>query len=233
VEEREVMIWHDFAGRLEAVGRAEVRPQVASAIVAEGDLVRAGSAAPPLTTLVSVDPIYASFEADEETIVRVRNALPAGHGIDQIPIAIASGDNGNTSVRGELQFIDNVVDSHSGTVRIRARFANPDGRLIPGQFARLRLGQPQAGHAVAIDECAIGTDQGRRYVLVVGEDSKVVYRRVQLGAMLDGLRIVTDGLKAGERIVVKGLGQVRPGAVIAPQVVAMAATEKTAAHAFP
>jgi multidrug efflux system membrane fusion protein len=106
-------------------------------------------------------------------------------------------------------------------VRVRAVFDNADGRLMPGQFARLRLGQPKNEPAMAIDERAIGTDQDRRFVMVVGADNKVAYRDVRLGAIVDGLRIVTEGLHPGEHIVVNGLQRVRPGALVAPKMVEM------------
>jgi multidrug efflux system membrane fusion protein len=125
------------------------------------------------------------------------------------------------SVTGGLQFIDNHVDTRSGTVRVRAKFDNPDGALIPGQFARLRMGSPKAEPAVAIDERAIGTDQSKKFVLVVDGENKAVYREVALGPVTDGMRIVSSGLKAGERIVVNGLQRIRPGAVVAPQLVSM------------
>ena len=113
-----------------------------------------------------------------------------------------------------------------------------DGRLIPGQFARLQMGQPRSGQALLLNERAVGTDQNKRYVMVVGEGDKLVWREVSLGATVDGLRIVTQGLKAGERVVVNGLQRVRPGVQVAPKLVPMdakpdvtAATERKAAQA--
>ena len=99
-------------------------------------------------------------------------------------------------------------------------FDNRDGSLIPGQFARLRLGQAQPGRALLINERAVGTDQNKKFVMVVGADDKVAYREVTLGANVNGLRIVTSGLKPDERVVVNGLQRVRPGALVAPQPVA-------------
>ena len=119
------------------------------------------------------------------------------------------------------QFVDNVVDARSGTVRVRASFENTDGALIPGQFARMRLGQPKPEPVIAITERAIGTDQDRRHVTLLGPDGKTAYRPVQLGGISDGLRIVTSGLEPGEHIVVNGLQRIRPGSVVAPQVVPM------------
>jgi multidrug efflux system membrane fusion protein len=194
------------------VGRIEVTP---------GNLVPAGASAPVLTTLVSVDPIYASFDADEGTVSRALASLPEGAKISSIPVEMGTLGMDGTPLHGTLQYVDNVIDTRSGTARVRAEFANPDGRLIPGQFARLRLGQPKAAAIIAIDEQAIGTDQDRRFVMVVGKDNKVAYRPVMLGAINDGLRIVTSGLQPGERVIVNGLQRVQPGAVVAPHLVAM------------
>ena len=107
-------------------------------------------------------------------------------------------------------------------MRVRAVFDNADGRLIPGQFAQLRMGHAKATQAVLINERAVGTDQSRKFVLVVGDDNKAAYREVTLGASVDGLRMVTAGLEGGERIVVNGLHMVRPGTVVAPQATKMA-----------
>ncbi len=104
-------------------------------------------------------------------------------------------------------------------MRVRAAFDNKDGVLIPGQFARIRMGQPQAGRVLLVSERAIGTDQDKKYVLVVGAGNKAEYREVTLGAAVDGQRVVRSGLKPGERVVVNGLQRVRPGALLQPQAV--------------
>ncbi|HEX5998021.1 MAG TPA: efflux RND transporter periplasmic adaptor subunit [Hyphomicrobiaceae bacterium] len=211
------------------LGYTEVRAPVAGRVgrleITIGNLVAAGPSAPVLTTLVSIDPIYASFAADEAVVLRALKEIGAdgvsSGRIAQIPVLMETASNGGEPVRGALQLIDNQVDPNTGTVRVRAVFANPDGRLIPGQFARLRMGATGAATVVAVDERAIGTDQSKKYVLVVDGDNRAAYREVSLGGMTDGLRIVTAGLKAGERIVVNGLQHVRPGALLAPEVVAM------------
>lgn len=212
-----------IAGR---AGRIEVTP---------GNLVPAGPSAPVLTTLVSVDPIYASFEADEQSLSRALASLPGGGAdlVDQvgrIPVRMGTLGAPGTPFEGRLQLVDNVVDARSGTVRVRAAFGNPDGKLMPGQFARLRLGLARTEPALAIDERAIGTDQDRRFVMVVGPDDKVAYRQVALGGTTEGLRLVTSGLEPGERIVVNGLQRIRPGAKVAPQPVAMDSTATIAAR---
>jgi multidrug efflux system membrane fusion protein len=129
---------------------------------------------------------------------------------------------GEVPNRGHLQLIDNQVNAKSGTVRVRAVFDNFDGALIPGQFAQIRLGRAKSTSALLISERAVGTDQSKKFVFVVGDDNKAAYREVSLGAAVDGLRIVTAGLKPNERIVVNGLQRVRPGTLVAPQPVTMA-----------
>jgi multidrug efflux system membrane fusion protein len=106
-------------------------------------------------------------------------------------------------------------------VRVRAVFGNADGALMPGQFARLRMGQAKTEPALAVNERAIGTDQNKKFVMVVDRDDKAVYREVTLGGTTGGLRVVTTGLKPGERIIVNGLQRIRPGALVAPQSVRM------------
>ncbi len=127
----------------------------------------------------------------------------------------------DTPFKGHLQLVDNQVDAKSGTVRARAVFDNADGSLMPGQFARLRMGQTQAQTALLVNERAVGTDQDKKFVLVVGKDNTVAYREVTLGASVNGLRVVSKGLVAGETLVVNGLQRVRPGALVAPELVPM------------
>lgn len=205
--------------------RAPVSGRVGKLEVTVGNLVGEGPTAPVLTTLVSLDPIYASFNADETVVLGALKTLGGGlaaHAqVERIPVRMKTITDNGAWIVGKLQFIDNQVDVKSGTVRVRAVFANPDGRLIPGQFARLQMGQPKNEPAVAIDERAIGTDQDKKFVLIVDGDNKAAYREIALGPVAEGMRIITSGLKAGERIVVNGLQRVRPGALVAPQVVSM------------
>ncbi|HTO51698.1 MAG TPA: efflux RND transporter periplasmic adaptor subunit [Burkholderiales bacterium] len=196
--------------------RAPVSGRVGKLEITIGNLVAAGPEAPVLTTLVSVDPIYASFEADELVVARALKDLPRSR-LGEIPVEIETVTNGGTHARGRLQLIDNQVNTRSGTVRVRATFDNRDGTLIPGQFVKVRMGRGRAEPAVLVSERAVGTDQSKRFVIVVGADDKAVWREVTLGGAADGQRIVTSGLEAGERIVVNGLQRVRPGALLAPQ----------------
>jgi len=222
-----------------SLGYTQVRAPVAGRVgkleITTGNLVAAGPGAPVLTTLVSVSPIYASFDADEQVVARALRELPPGASaraqIEKIPVQMGTVADTATPIAGHLQLVDNQVDARSGTVRVRAVFDNADGNLMPGQFAHLRMGQVKPDSALLINERAVGTDQSKKFVMVVGADDKAQYREVTLGANVDGLRIVTSGLKPGERVVVNGLQRVRPGALIAPQLVAMRSADDAPAAA--
>jgi multidrug efflux system membrane fusion protein len=205
--------------------RAPVSGRVGKLEITTGNLVAAGPGAPVLTTLVSVDPIYASFNADEQIVTRALRALDAQGDthtqVDRIPVLMTSETSDGVPLQGKMQLIDNQVEARTGTVRVRAVFDNPSGRLIPGQFARLRMGAAKKEPALLVNERAIGTDQDKKFVLVIDSDSKAQYREITLGNSVEGLRAVTKGLQAGERIVVNGIQRVRPGALVAPQMVSM------------
>jgi len=185
------------------VGRAEVTP---------GNLVAAGAASPVLTTIVALSPIYASFEADERTF-----AEHAGRRAGRVPVQLGLADEAGHPRSGVIESFDNRVDPRSGTVRVRALFDNKDGALTPGLYARVKLGAQAPRRAVLVSDLAIGTDQHKRYVYVVGADNKLEWREVRLGARADGLRVVEHGLQGGERVVVSGVQRVRPGMQVAPQ----------------
>jgi multidrug efflux system membrane fusion protein len=204
-----------------------VAGRVGKVEITVGNLVAAGSTSPALTTLMSVDPIYASFSASEEIVTKALAELPSVSGvspaIEQIPVEIGTLADSDTPTRGKLQLIDNQVDAASGTIGVRAVFDNPGGKLIPGQFVTVRMGQPKAESKILVSERAIGTDQDKKFVFVVDAENKVVYRPIQLGAMAEGQRVVESGLKAGDKIVVNGLQRIRPGAVVAPELEAKVA----------
>ena len=204
--------------------RAPISGRVGKLEITVGNLIAAGPSSPVLTQLVSLSPIYASFEANEELVSTVLAELPSGSDardfLGQVPVRMAAA--GKTGIEGKLQLIDNSVDPLSGTVRVRAIFDNANGALMPGQFARLSMGQAKEQNAVLVQEKAIGTDQNKKYVIVVKPDNSTEYREITVGAKADGLRVVTSGLKADERIVVNGLQRIRPGAVVAPEMVSMA-----------
>ena len=201
--------------------RAPVSGRVGKLDITVGNLVAAGSASPALTTLVSVDPIYASFNASEEMVAKALSQLPVSDGalqaLEQIPVEVGTLADEGTPIKGTLHLIDNQVDGASGTIGVRAVFANTDGRLIPGQFVRVRLGEPKSENRIVITDRAIGTDQDKKFVFVVDGENKVNYRQIKPGAAADGLRVVESGLAAGDKIVVNGLQRIRPGAVVAPQ----------------
>lgn len=212
--------------------RAPVSGRVGKLEVTIGNLVAAGPGAPVLTTLVSVSPIYASFDADEQAVAKaLKDAGGASAGarnLDRIPVQMGTAASADTPFEGRLQLVDNQVDAKSGTVRARAVFDNPDGQLMPGQFARIRMGQATAAKALLVNERAVGTDQNKKFVMVVGADNKAQYREVTLGAAVEGLRVVKTGLQANERIVVNGLQRIRPGALVAPRTVDMSAKAELA-----
>lgn len=199
--------------------RAPVSGRVGRLEITVGNLVAAGPGAPILTTLVSVNPIYASFDADEHVVLRTLH-----DGAKDVAVEAETVTNGGRQLKGRLQLIDNQVNTRSGTVRVRAVFDNKDGSLIPGQFVKLRMGKAKAESALLVSERAIGTDQDKRFVIVVGPDDKAIWRQVTLGGTANGQRIVTAGLEPGERIVVNGLQRVRAGAQLAPQTAQPAGT---------
>lgn len=204
---------------------APVTGRVSRAELTVGNVVTAGAGAPLLTTLVSVSPIYASFDVDEQTYLqylgRDRNA--------KVPVTLGLANENGYSRKGVITSVDNRLDTSSATIRVRATFDNTDGSLVPGLYARVRVGGGDAHPAILIDDAAVGTDQARKYVLVVDGSNKVQYREVKLGALHDNLRVVNSGLKAGERIVVNGLMRARPNEPVQPHTVDMAAAAKSAA----
>ena len=205
--------------------RAPVAGRVGKLEVTVGNQVSAGAGAPILTTLVSVSPIYAAFEADEQVVTRALNDIAQGSQargrVERIPVEMATSSS-ELVHKGNLQLVDNQVNAKSGTVRVRAVFDNDNGRLMPGQFAKIRLGRAETSPALLINERAVGTDQDKKYVMVVNGDNTAAYRPVKLGANVDGLRVVSEGLKPGERIVVGGLQRIRPGSLVLPQPMQMA-----------
>lgn len=204
--------------------RAPIAGRVGKAEITAGNLVSAGPNAPILTTLVSVSPIYASFNADERVVTEALQGLKgtdAHAEVNRIPVRMGTSSSEGTPIEGRLQLIDNQVDIQSGTIRVRAVFDNEDGSLIPGQFARLRMGTATSRLVLAISERAVGADQDKQFVLVVDDEDRVVWREVKLGAKVQNLREVTSGLSAGERIIVNGLQRVRPGDIVEPQLVSM------------
>lgn len=206
---------------------APVSGRVSRANVTEGNFVTTGAGSPALTTLVSVDTLYASFEVDEQSYLEF--VQPASLSAEARPsVAMGLSNEQGFPRNGRLSSVDNRLDTASGTIRVRAEFDNTDGRLLPGLYARIRLTGGAQRSAVLIDETAIGTDQDKRFVLVVDENDQTVYRQVRLGALHNGMRVVETGLQAGERVVVSGLQRVRPGDPVAPNAVQPSAAPRLA-----
>ncbi len=205
---------------------APIAGRVSKAEVTAGNLVQVENPnTPVLTTIVSVNPIYASFEANEQAYLRYIGRMRNGN----LQVNVGLADETGFPHAGRLEFVDNRIDPASGTVRLRAVLKNDDGKLTPGLFARVKMGDAAAPRkAVLVADRAIGTDQSKRYVLVLGAENKAEYREVRIGRLADGgLRIIESGLKAGEVIVVNGLQRVRPGAPVTPQTVPMTAQTTT------
>lgn len=205
--------------------RAPITGRVGRIEITVGNLIAAGPAAPLLTSLVSISPIYASFEADENVVTNALADLPQGLNsrdfVQRIPVQMDV--HGKDDIQGKLQLINNSVETTSGTIKVRAVFDNADGRLIPGQFAKVRMGQATGRNELLVDEKAVGTDQDKKFVMVVNPKNIAEYREISLGGQADGLRIVTAGLQADDKVVVNGLQRIRPGSLVAPEMVAMGA----------
>jgi multidrug efflux system membrane fusion protein len=199
---------------------APIDGRVGRAIVTPGNLVSSGPGeATLMTTLVSLDPVYATFDADEQSYLRYLELARKGGRV--LPIRMALGSDTGFPREGALNFLDNQVDPATGTIRVRALFRNRDLGLTPGLFVRLQLPGVGGYRGVLIQDRAVGTDLDKRFVFVVNGDGAIEYRPVTLGPIVDGLRVVRSGLNAGDRVVIDGLQRVRPGAKVQPAVVAM------------
>src|SRR3979490_594254 len=207
--------------------RSPIDGHVSRALITSGNLV---SNTNLLTTVVSDDPIYAYFDTDEATYLRFtqleqgdRTTPRARSGHDATPSPAFMGLVGAQGYphQGRLDFIDNQVDARRSTIHVRAVFDNKDGRFTPGLFARIKLVANDSYAAILIDERAVGNDLGKKFVLVLKPDSTVETRPVILGTRIDGLRVVEEGLKPADTIVVNGLQHVTPGAKVAATRVTM------------
>lgn len=200
---------------------APIAGRVGKDEVTAGNLVQGEAPdSPVLTTMVSVDPIRVSFEADEQAYLRY---IAAARGKPlQVGIGLAN-EHGFPHV-ATLEFVDNQVALSTGTVRMRAVLPNAERTFTPGLFARVRLQAATAAErCVLVAERALGTDQSKRYVLVVGGDNVANYREVQVGRQVGALRVIKSGLKEGEAVIVNGLQRVRPGSPVTPEIVPMEA----------
>src|SRR6202045_4636752 len=202
---------------------APISGRISRALVTSGNFVTNGQT--PLTTLVSLDPIYVSFDGDEQEYLKytklVRDPARGSSREAHSPVLVGLADENGYPHQGVMVFVDNALDPTTGTIRSRALLDNHDRHFTPGLFARIKLMGSAQHEAVLVNDSAIGTDQTVSYVLVLGAGNKVEYRPVELGSVVDGLRVVQSGLAPGETIVVNGLQRVRPGAQVAPQRIAM------------
>jgi multidrug efflux system membrane fusion protein len=189
-----------------------------------GNIVAAGVSSPPLTTLVSVNPIYAGFDVDEQTYLKYLSQA----GNHDVAVRLGLANETAFSRTGKIASVDNQLNSTTGTIRVRASFDNADGVLLPGMFARVAVGGGAAHPAILIDDRAISTDQAKKFVLVLDDKDHAQYREIFPGLMVDGLRVVDSGLKPGERIVVNGLQRVHPGDPVHAKVVPMAGEDAVA-----
>ena len=206
---------------------APVGGRVSRYVVTVGNLVQAGDqgGGTLLTTIVSVDPMYAYFDVDESTALRVRQLTREGKSDSPrdggYPVSLALANEVGFPHRGAINFVENQVNPKTGTIRVRGVFPNKSQVLLPGLFGRVRtpIGRPHK--ALLVSDRALDTDQGQKILYVVNDQNEVVSRPVRVGALHDGLREVTDGLKPRERVIVTGLQQVRPGVTVEPKLVPM------------
>jgi RND family efflux transporter MFP subunit len=202
---------------------APISGRISRALVTSGNFVANGQT--PLTTLVSLDPIYVSFDGDEQEYLKyaklAREAAAGQLHEARNPVQVGLANESGFPHQGVIVFVDNALDPTTGTIRSRALLENHERQFTPGLFARIKLLGSAQHDAVLVNDSAVGTDQTVRYVLVVDKGNKVEYRPVQLGPVVDGLRVLQSGLSPGETIVVNGLQRVRPGAQVQPQRVAM------------
>jgi RND family efflux transporter MFP subunit len=214
---------------------APITGRISKAAVTAGNLVNGGSgAATLLTTIVSVDPIYVSFEGDEQVYLKYNELARRGDRSSSRdfanPVQIGLANENGYPHTGTMAFVDNQIDPRTGTIRARASFSNKDGYFTPGLFARVKLLGHNSYTAVLVDDRAIGTDQSQKFVYVVDAENKVTYRTVKIGRLTDGLRIVHEGLTVGEKVVVNGMQRIHPGSVVKPELVAMDARLTTEAR---
>lgn len=193
---------------------APIAGKISRAEITPGNLVSAANA-PLLASIVTLSPLYASFELDEETFLHTIQGVPTAK-LKTIPVQVGLSADTNTPIQATIHSFDNQLVAGTGTIRVRALVPNKDGRLVPGLFARVRIGTPDEMQAILINPTAVGTDQNKKFVFVVNGESKTEYREVHLGTLIDGLQIVTSGLNEGDQIVVTGLQRLRPGTPVTP-----------------
>jgi RND family efflux transporter MFP subunit len=208
---------------------APISGRVSRYIVTVGNLIQSGDqgGGTLLTNIVSMDPMYVYFDVDEHTALRVRQMIREGKSDSPreggFPVSMGLANEEGYPHEGTINFVDNQVNPKTGTIRLRGMFPNKDQVLLPGFFARVRTPVGRPHKALLVNERALDTDQGQKILYVVNDKNEVVIRPVQPGALHDGLREITDGLKPDDKVIVVGLQQVRPGATVEPTVVDMPA----------
>jgi RND family efflux transporter MFP subunit len=193
--------------------------------VTRGNLVTGGiNGGTLLSSVVSMDPMYLYFDADEQSYLRysqmARTAEPGSHEAAK-PVQVGLANEEGFPHTGTVDFVDNQLNPQTGTIRARAVLQNKDGLYTPGLFARVQLLGSSEYAAILIDDRAVNTDQSQKYVFVLGPNNVIEYRRVKLGRIIDGLRVVREGLKPGDVIVVNGAQRVHPGVTVSPQKIQM------------
>ncbi|MCD5977941.1 efflux RND transporter periplasmic adaptor subunit [Pseudomonas phytophila] len=201
--------------------------RVSRAEITAGNIVTADVT--PLTSVVSTDKVYAYFDADERVFLKYTELARKGQRGQATPVYLGLSNEVGNPHQGQMNFVDNQVNPRTGTIRGRAVFDNSDGSFTPGLYARVKLVGSGVYSAVLINDEAVGTDLGKKFVLVMGQDNKPTYRTVELGPKVEGLRIVRSGLSKDDTIVVKGLQRVRPGQPVTPEETPMASAETLAA----
>lgn len=201
--------------------RAPISGRIGDRRVSPGNLVAGGTGATLLATIVSTDPIRFEFTFDEASLLRYdrmtkQDGDTTTRGLS-LPVKLKLIDEQNFTHAGEMDFVDNVVDRATGTIRGRAIFANPERRFVPGMFARIQIPASPAHEALVVPDDAIGTDQTRKFVYVVDQDNTVKQVYVTVGLVTEGRRVIQDGLTPDARVVVNGLMRVRPGVKVTPQ----------------
>jgi RND family efflux transporter MFP subunit len=206
--------------------RSPIKGRVSRFEVTEGNVVQSGqNGGTLLTTIVSVDPMYVYFDIDERTLLTVRRLIRSGSmkNVQEtaFPIAIGLADEDNFPHHGVVNFLDNRVDPGTGTLRCRGIFENHDGFLSPGLFVRCHLPLGDPTRRLMVAEQALASDQEQKFVYVVNDANEVSYRPVQVGRLYDGLRVIEGGISKNDKVVVKGLQRVRPGAKVTAELVPM------------
>lgn len=215
--------------------KAPISGRIGDRRVSPGNLVTGGSGGSTtlLATIVSTDPIRFEFTIDEASYLRYlsagfeKGAMPGGA---SAPVTLKLIGDKDFVHNGKIDFVDNVIDRSSGTIRLRAQFENADGKLTPGMFGRIRVPNSAPATALLVPDTAIATEQVRKFVYTVGNDNVANPRYVTLGPVVDGLRVVTEGLAANDVVVVNGLMRIRPGSKVSPQQATAQAEPVVKAH---